>query len=224
VTVCTQPTTVPITADQPGRRKPSARKGLPLTAVPGPPGTAAARTVIRVDIGRAGWALAVPPAGLQAPPGRAWRRVSSLPCRLTLARVPGPADPRLGLAVLLHRRRETVICCPEDHITRRAAEVLPALAGQAFQDILGAGGPVESLTGGTGPSVTVTRVHHCLRPADDRHVASLLACGRDVTIEVCHRLISAELADVLGLLCTAYASALLTAGRPSAEIPAASDR
>jgi hypothetical protein len=148
-----------------------------------------------------------------------------LPCRFTLARAlsacPGPQ--LTGRAVLLHRHGHALMCCPENHITDRAALVLSALADRALCEIIGPG--ASNGAAGPEPSMRFTRIKHSRRPADDHHVASAeLARGRDVTFDVCHRVLSAELAGVLGLLCTAYARILTELGRPDAEILADNDR
>jgi hypothetical protein len=181
-------------------------------------------TVVRVDLGPSEWALAVQPSGLQplrSPPGRAGPFIRPLPRRFALVRVPGPADPRLGPAVLLYRRGHTLICCPQDDITERAARVLSALAGQALDLVLG--GTLEG-TGHPEPHMTVTRIEHSLLPADHRHVASAKVRGCDIVFVVCSGLISARLADVLGPLCTAHARDLLQLSRPCPGILAATGR
>jgi hypothetical protein len=85
--------------------------------------------------------------------------------------------------------------------------MLSALAGHALDVLLGGGG-ANHATSDPEPRITITRVEHSLRPADHRHVASVEICGCDVTFEVCSRLVSAELANILGLLCTAYVRTL----------------
>ena len=221
--------TVTISADQTGRRNSGARGRRSLAAVPAGRAEAAASTVVRVDLGPAEWALVVQPAGQQgslpAPAGPARPSVSLLPCRFTLARaLPACPGPQLaGTAVLLHRHGHAVMCCPENHITDRAALVLSALADRALCEFVGPG--VSNGAADRRPSMTFTRIKHSRRPADDHHVASAeLAGGCDVTFDVCHRVMSAELADVLGLLCTAYARILIELGRPGAEILAANDQ
>ena len=192
----------------------------------------AASTVVRVDLGPSQWALVVQPADRRVPdpPAFAGPFVASLPRRIALVRIPGPADPHLGLAVLLYCRGRTQICCPENHITDGAAAVLSALAGRALQAALDG----RDANGGTAdpePRMTVTRVEHSLLPTDHRHIASAEVRGRDVTFSVCSFLISAELADVLGLLCTAYVRNSILSGRraraagtPAWTTPAAETR
>jgi hypothetical protein len=187
------------------------------------PAETSAGVVVRVDLPPgewAEWALAVRPAGPQpAEPARP--SATLLPRRFAIVRVPGAVGQVLGRAVLLHGRRQTMICCHEDHISDRAAIVLSALLGHALSVI------TDDDAGGssTEPGVTITRVEHQLRPADDDHLASAdLVPGRTAAFKVCAEVISAELAGVLGLLCTAYARTLRDLGRPCAEILAANDQ
>ncbi len=198
----------------PGRascRNPAAGDGRPLHAVSAACGESAPGTVVRVDLGPSQWALVVDPAGLQLlppPPGPAGPFIRPLPGRFGLVRVPGLPDGRLGTAVLLYRNGHTLIYCLEHDITQRAACVLSALAGPALALVLGRDHPE--------PHMTVTRIDHSLRPADDRHVASAEVRGCDIVFHVCSGLISAALADTLGLLCTAHARELLQLGRDRA--------
>ena len=174
----------------------------------------AAGTVVRVDLGPAEWTLTVQPPGLQMPPsGPAVARpfVGSLPPCLALVRVPRLAGD-VGRAVLLHRRGQTLICCLENHISDRAACLVSVLVSQALQTILG--DDAHAGTTDPEPRITVTRIDHSLRPADHRHVASADERNAPGALLACSDLVSAELADILGLLCTAYVRILarLTSG------------
>jgi hypothetical protein len=108
--------------------------------------------------------------------------------------------------VLLYCRGQTLLYCLERDITERAY-VLSVLAGPILELVLAdAGHP--------GSHIMVTRIDHSLRSADYRHVASAEVRGGDVEFFVCSGLISAALADTLGLLCTAHARDLRQLGRP----------
>jgi hypothetical protein len=171
------------------------------------PSETAPGTVVRVGIGPSEWALVAQPAGvhlLWPPAGPAGPFIRPLPGRFSLVRIPWLPDPRLGTAVLLYRRGHTLIYCPERDITHRAACLLSALAGPALAMELGCDHP--------DPRMTVTRIDHSELPADHSHVTSAEVRGCDITFFVCSRLISATLADTLGLLCTAHARDLLQLG------------
>jgi hypothetical protein len=166
-------------------------------------------TVVRVNLGPLQWALVAQSPGLQVqqPPCPAGPFVRPLPGRFALVRVPELPDPGLGTAVLLYRHGQTLIYCLEHDITERAACVLSALAGPML-DLVLADAPHPE------PHIKVTRIDHSLLPADYRHVASADVRGGDIVFVVCSGLISAALADTLGLLCTAHARDLLQLGRP----------
>jgi hypothetical protein len=117
---------------------------------------------------------------------------------------PGTVDPGLGPAVLHYRRGQTHVYCPRDTITTAAACVVAGLAGQVID-------------GGTppGPRIAITAAGHFELP---RHPAMAVIRGHDVTIAVCSDLITAELAEVLGLLCTAQAGYLSGCGPAAARI------
>ena len=165
---------------------------------------------MRIPLGLSEWALVVPPSGPRA------RRASAAdlpgplfvrppPGQFALVRLPGPVDPNLGLAVLHYRRGRTRIYCSRDHITARAAWVLSALAGHAFDE---ASGPESNLT--------VTPLGHSLLPAELHPAASLMS-GHRLTCYVCADLITADLAEVLGVLWTAHVAYLFQPGRRQAE-------
>jgi hypothetical protein len=122
--------------------------------------------------------------------------------------------------VLLYRRGQTVIHCPEPDISERAAGLLSALAGPALNLVLTAAPGAAAQE----PNVTVIRKDHAQLPADDLHIASAEVRGRTITFTVCQNLISAGLADALGLLCTAHARELLQLGRPCPEMLAVTGR
>jgi hypothetical protein len=130
-----------------------------------------------------------------------------VPGRFTLVRVPELPDPGLGTATLLYRHGHTLIYCREHDITERAACVLSALAGPMLDLVLADAAYPE-------PHIVVTRIDHSLLPADYRHVASAEVRGGDIVFVVCSGLVSAALADTLGLLCTAHARGVLQLGRP----------
>lgn len=208
-------TTIPSGQDR--RCALTSSESRPLHAVPVQASETAPGTVIRVNLGPSQWALMTQPAGLhllRPPPGPAGPFIAPLPGQFALVRIPWLPDPRLGTAVLLYRHGHTLIYCPEQDITERAASVLSALAGQAVAVVLDRGDPE--------PSMTVTRIDHSLRPADHRHVASAEVHGCDVVYSVCSGLISAKLADTLGLLCTAHATDLLQLGPLSTDQAATS--
>jgi hypothetical protein len=200
-----------ISADPVGRRNPVGGGSPPLGAVSAECSERAPSTVVRVDLGPLQWALVAQAPGLQAPPtppGLAGPFVRPLPGRFAVVRVPELPDPGLGTATLLYRRGQTLIYCLEHDITERAACVLSALAGPMLDLVLADAGQPE-------PQIMVSRIDHSLLPADYRHVASAEVRGGDIVFVVCSGLISAALADTLGLLCTAHARDLLQLGRPS---------
>jgi hypothetical protein len=181
------------------------------------PAEAAPSTVVRVGLGPSQWALVAQPAGLQLlrpPPALAGPFIRPLPGQFALVPIPWLPDPRLGTAVLFYRRGETLIYCPARHITDRAAEILSALADEALAVVLRRGHPE--------PCLTVTREVCSELPADRSHVASAELRGCDIVFLVCSRLISAEFADTLGLLCTAHARDLLQLGQLSTDHAASS--
>lgn len=196
-----------IPSDQARRRKAADRDSPPLCAVSPASTEAAAGTVVRVALGPSQWALVAQPAGLQLlrPPSvPAGPFIRPAPGEFALVRIPWLPDPRLGTAVLIYRHGHTLVYCPEGDITERAASLLSALAAPAIAMALDSGHPE--------PRLTVTRIDHSQLPADHRHVASAEVRGCDTEFLVCSGLISAELADTLGLLYTAHASDLLRLG------------
>ena len=201
---------------RPGRPKPVGETRL-LHVVPAQHGAAAPGSVVRVDLGPSHWALVSQPAGLQVklpPPDRAGPFICPLPGRLALVRVPRLADLRLATSVLIYRRGQTLIYCPQADITDRAACVLSALTGQVLDMVITGGGEA-------GLHMTVDRIDHSQLPADHRHVASVeVRAGGDIVFSVCSGLISARLAEALGLLCTAHARDLLQLARHRPQPPA----
>jgi hypothetical protein len=196
-----------ISPDRAGGRKAADGDGRPLRAV-SPVSSEAAGTVVRVALGPSQWALVAQPAGvelLRPPPVPARPFIRPLPGDFALVRIPWLPDSRLGTAVLVYRPGHTLVYCPEHDITERAASVLSALACPAIAVALGSGHPE--------PHLTFSRIGHSQLPADDRHVASAEVRGCDIVFEVCSGLISAALADTLGLLCTAHARDLLQLGQ-----------
>lgn len=199
-------TTIP--ADRASRRKAADRGSPPLYAVSAASTEAAAGTVVRLALGPSQWALVAQPAGLELlrpPPVPVGPFIRPVPGEFALVRIPWLPQPRLGTAVLLYRHGHTLVYCAEGDITERAADLLSALAAPAIAMALGSGDPE--------PRLTVTRIDHSQLPADHRHVASAEVRGCEIEFKVCSGLISAELADTLGLLCTAHASDLLRLGR-----------
>jgi hypothetical protein len=159
--------------------------------------------VVCLALGLSEWALLVPPGRTRPPrhlPGiLADPYVRPLPRQAELVlRDPGAIGPDLGPAVLHYRRGHTRIFCPSDKIAAPAARVVSALTGQV---IGGMAGP--------GPRVSVQPVSHSLLP---RPPAIAVMLGRDFTILVCADLIAADLAAVLGLLCTAHVACLGQSG------------
>lgn len=208
------PTTIP--PDPVGRRKADDGDGPPLYAVSAASRETAAGTVVHVALGPSQWALVAQPEGLhllRPPPVPAGPFIRPLPREFGLMRIPWLPDPRLGTAVLLYRHGHTLVYCPEHEITERAASLLSALAGPAIAVALG--------SGHLEPRLTFTRIDHSELPADRRHVASAEVHGSDIVFLVCSRLISATLADTLGLLCTVHARDLLQLGCLSPDQAAA---
>lgn len=155
------------------------------------------------------WALVLPP-GPGLPPPRVLRPlardlVSRFPAPgadgepgLAVVRVPGPCiDDRLGLALLHYRGGRTAAYCPADLAAAGAAARLSALAGAA-----------RLFSEGDGRRVTVSVVSHEGSPGFPCPAAA--AAGPpgpsgEARFYVCHECarLSPELADVLGVLCTA---------------------
>ena len=203
-------TTIP--PDPAGRRKAKDGDSPPLYAVSAASRETAAGTVVRVALGPSQWALVAQPEGLQLlrpPPVPAGPFIRPLPGEFGLVRIPWLPDPRLGTAVLLYRHGHTLVYCPESDITERAASLLSALAGPAVAVALG--------SGHLEPRLTFTRIDHSELPADHRHVASAEVHGCDIVFLVCSGLISAALADTLGLLCTVHCRDLIQFGRLSPD-------
>jgi hypothetical protein len=196
-----------IPPDRVDDRKAANGDGRPLRAVSAV-SSEAAGTVVRVALGPSQWALVAQPAGvelLRPPPVPGGPFIRPLAGGFGLVRIPWLPDPRLGTAVLYYRSGHTLVYCPEHEITERAASVLSALACPAIAVALESGHPE--------PHLTFTRIDHSQLPADDRHVASAEVRGGGIEFFVCSGLISAALAETLGLLCTAHAMDLLQAGQ-----------
>ncbi len=208
-----------ISADKARRQTADRHAPRPPHLMPAQPGDAAERTVIRIPLGPSEWALMVQPDGRRlARPASACLSgpyIPPVPGQFALIRIPGPADPALGPAVLHYRRGHTMTYCPDTLITHRAAWVLSALAGQAIDTALAGQAidhdPVRQ------PRLTVTPVGHDLLPAG-LHPAAPLPDGRDITFFACSSLIQADLAGILSILWTAHTRYLLHLSRPSTAI------
>ena len=191
------------------RRGSSTLRGRALSGEPAGRGGATPGIAVRVTLGPSEWALAVPPPGtahLQPPPqSLTGPFLPPLRRQFTLVRVPALGDPHLGLAVLHYRRGHARLYCPADRITDRAGRALSSLIGQTVNDIAGA-----------ASCLAIAPVDHSLLLAG-LHPAAPIPCGSDITIAVCSNLIDAELAEVLGALCTAHAAHLIQLGHSGTE-------
>ena len=187
--------------------------GSPARSVPRPkrrPGQwPQPRGVTWTALGSEEWALAFPPGGARlGTPGLAAglvRRLQpysqrSAPDRKpAIVRVPaGALDPQLGPAIVHHRPGGPVTYCDAGQITASAADALADLAVRAAEFAV--------LTRGRGAChVSLVRVRHRDLPVALHPAVVAVARGRDVTGYVCARVITAGLAEVLGVLGTAYA-------------------
>lgn len=199
--------TLPAAAPRHGGTDPGA--GPPLRVVPSEPDAAGASTPVRIDIGPSEWALLVPPRRRRGGPlpGAALPGPFLLPLarKFALRRIPGGIDPQLGRAVLHYSRGQTVIYCSADQITAVAARAVSALADQA----LGAAADHEM-------AMTVNpEAHGNLTPGP--HPAVTVTSGGTVSCYVCADLITAEFAEILGVLWTAHAAHLYHLGRGMTE-------
>lgn len=203
------------------RREIGTQAPQPLHAVPARMGGAGGRTAIHISLSPSGseWALVIAPPDLSAPclpPDRlTGPYIRALPGQFALVRVPGPAEPDFGLAVLHYRRGQTKTYCLGTQIaTDRAACVLSALVGQAIDSVLSGQAAVEGAD--LEPRITVTPVGHDLLTAD-LHPAAALANGHDLTIFACSDLITPQLGEVLSSLWTTHARYLLHLGHPRTQ-------
>jgi hypothetical protein len=137
----------------------------------------------------AGLVRSLQPYSLHSAPGR----------KAAIVRVPaGTLDPRLGLAVAHHRRGGPVVYCDAGQITATAADTLATLAVHVVEFAV--------LTRGRGAfQISLVRVRHRDLPGAAHPVVVDVIRGREVTGYVCARVITAGLAEVLGVLGTAYA-------------------
>jgi hypothetical protein len=186
-------------------------------------GRSAGQPVVRVALDRGEWALALLGEDAQRTARRPARDVicglgecrrHPAGQRYAIARTqPGVLDPWIGPAVLHHSSAGTVLYCPADQITAQAADALAAMAARAS----------EFLRPEAACRVSVTRVGHRYLPTA-LHPAVATVRPSEITAYVCSRLITAELAAAIGLLCTAYVSHMAPpapAGAGSAEESAA---
>jgi hypothetical protein len=200
-------------------RKADLRESRPLGAVPAQGSDTPARTVVRVDLRPSEWGLVLQQPGLpvrRPAPRPSGLFVPPLPGRFAFIRVSEPVDPRLGVAVLLYQRGHTLICSSGQYITERAACVLSVLAGRALDLVLRTS--QDASAANPDLRMAVTRIEHSLLPEDDRHVASASACGGNIEFRVCSSLITADLADAVGLLCTAHAKDLFHLSREAGAL------
>jgi hypothetical protein len=103
-----------------------------------------------------------------------------------------------GPAVLHHTSAETVMYCRADHITAQAADSLAALGARALEVLRPARAPGESY------KLSVVRASHGDLSAD-LHPAVATVRGLAITVHVCSRVVTHELADAMGTLYTACA-------------------
>ena len=218
--------TVATSPDAAGRRDYGIR-GLHLSPAAGREhGDGSPRTIVRILLRPSEWMLMVRPQGLRVPrttpANLAGPYVPPLPGRFAIVLVSGSLGPGLGRAVLHYQRGHTSVYCREDHMEILAACVLPGLAERA----IGYAADPEA-------RITVTRISYQQCPEGPLPGEELLAGGaaeqllagslhpayaailhhRDVTLHVCSNLISADLAEDLGLLWTAHARCLSQLGQ-----------
>ena len=118
-------------------------------------------------------------------------------------------DPRLGLAVLHHRHGRTAVYCRQQDMAEPAAVAMSRVAGPSDALLVRAAwrnGP---------PHVRVALRDHALVPASLHPVVALARPPR-VTLYVCSRMLSAEMATVLSALGTEQLRCLMEyeSGRP----------
>jgi hypothetical protein len=119
--------------------------------------------------------------------------------KAAIVRVPAEAlDPRLGPAVVHHRHGRPAVYCDAGQITTTAADTLATLAVWVVEFAV--------RTRGHGAfHISLVRVRHRDLPRGAHPVVVDVIRGREVTGYVCGRVITAGLAEALGVLGTAYA-------------------
>jgi len=167
------------------------------------------RRVSWTELGREEWALTLLPSRADVDDPRLvanqvrslqpYSRRSALGRKAVIVRVPaGKLDPRLGAAVVHHRRGGPVVYCDAAQITATAADTLATLAV-----------PVAEFAAQTGGhrafQLSLVRVRHRDVPSAAHPVVIDAIRGGQVTGYMCARVITAGLAEVLGMLGTAYA-------------------
>jgi hypothetical protein len=173
----------------------------------------AADTVVRVDLGPSEWTMKVGSPRQQvlraAPANLTGPYIPPQPGRFAIALVSGSLGRGLGRAVLHYQRGDTRIYCRDEHMGILAACILPAHTEKAI-----------GYAADPDTRITVTPISYPQFPEDLHPAYTRILRARDVRLHVCSDLISADLAEDLGLLLTAHARRLYQLGRcgPGARI------
>jgi hypothetical protein len=199
--------------DAAGRRDYGTR-GLRLSPASGPEhGDGATRAIVRILLRPSEWMLMARPQAQRVPrptpANLAGPYVPPLPGRFAIVLVSGSLGRGLGRAVLHYQRGDTRIYCRDEHMGILAACILPAHAEKAI-----------GYAADPDTRITVTPISYPQFPEGLHPAYTRILRARDVRLHVCSDLISADLAEDLGLLLTAHARRLSQPGRcgPGARI------
>lgn len=161
---------------------------------------AAARRTVQYMVGSSEWVLLADPAA-ESPRtlmhvARKWLDSLGSPPAEQMSFVPAPsADPRLGLAVLHHRRGRTAVYCPREDLAESAATALSLLAVPSITPLF------RALRRCGPPRVRFTALRRSQMPAHLRPVTAIVR-PPELRVYATAGLLSPRLALVLSQLVT----------------------